>query len=265
MQASLPTRPNWPAWYGFAALLLGLFIALVATVFLAGIFGSGAHGHLPSGVALAVGLVQEVAFLTSALFFAAQVKRPEPQQFGIRPASIKRAALWMLIAGAGYYVVSRIYIVAINPHVHQSTLKDLGADHGGLVTVIIGILVVGLAPPAEEFFFRGFMYGALRNRFSFLAAASLDGLVFGGVHVTTGASAVPPLIAFGFALCMLYEATGSILPGIVLHSLNNMAAFASDKDGSWAVGIAVSAAVLLACVTLPGRSRNLKLNATGGA
>jgi membrane protease YdiL (CAAX protease family) len=51
--------------------------------------------------------------------------------------------------------------------------------------------------------------------------------------------------------------TGSILPGIALHSLNNMIAFGADKDGSWAVGGVTAGLVLLACVTVPGRSRTL--------
>ena len=40
----------------------------------------------------------------------------------------------------------------------------------------------------------------------------------------TGVSAVPPLIVFGFLLALLYEKTGSIIPGILLHMLNNSVA-----------------------------------------
>ena len=35
---------------------------------------------------------------------------------------------------------------------------------------------------------------------------------------------MPPLIAFGFMLALLYERTGSIVPGILLHMLNNSVA-----------------------------------------
>ena len=37
-------------------------------------------------------------------------------------------------------------------------------------------------------------------------------------------SAVPPLIVFGVILALLYEKTGSIWPGILLHMLNNSVA-----------------------------------------
>jgi membrane protease YdiL (CAAX protease family) len=81
--------------------------------------------------------------------------------------------------------------------------------------------------------------------------------VFGLVHAPTGIEAVPPLMALGFALCVAYEATGSILPGVVLHTLNNMIAFGSDKDGSWAVAGAAAVVVVTAVVTLPRTSRTL--------
>ena len=35
---------------------------------------------------------------------------------------------------------------------------------------------------------------------------------------------MPPLIIFGFVLALLYEKTGSILPGVILHALNNSVA-----------------------------------------
>jgi membrane protease YdiL (CAAX protease family) len=54
-----------------------------------------------------------------------------------------------------------------------------------------------------------------------LAAALVSGLIFGALHATTGITAVPPLMVFGVILALLYEKTGSIWPGILLHMLNN--------------------------------------------
>ena len=39
---------------------------------------------------------------------------------------------------------------------------------------------------------------------------------------------MPPLIVFGFLLALLYERTGSIVPGMLLHMLNNIVALASQ-------------------------------------
>ena len=51
--------------------------------------------------------------------------------------------------------------------------------------------------------------------------ALVCGLIFGALHALTGITAVPPLIVFGFLLALLYERTGSIVPGILLHMINN--------------------------------------------
>jgi membrane protease YdiL (CAAX protease family) len=252
------TRPKWPAWYGFAAL----GIALVLTVFGGGVLfailaaATGIKSDA-SGVTIALTLVQDLALAGAAIWLASQVRRPRPWDFGLRGTPFLRGLKWAAIAFCIYFVFNLIYVAAVHPDTHQTTLKDLGAGNGAVITALIGVLVVGIAPFIEEFFFRGFFYGALRTQIPFLGAAALDGLVFGAVHAPTGIEAVPPLIALGFALCVAYEATGSILPGVVLHALNNMIAFGTDKDGSWAVAGVTAALVVTAALTLPGRLRTI--------
>jgi membrane protease YdiL (CAAX protease family) len=185
------------------------------------------------------------------------VSRPTPAQFGLRGTAFKRGLKWGAIAFAIYFAFQILYATAVHPDEKQTTLKDLGAGTAPGVTLLIGVLVVGVAPVIEEFFFRGFLFGSLRGHMPFVVAAVLDGLIFGAVHAPSGVQAVPPLIVLGFALCLSYEATGSIVPGIVLHSLNNMVAFGADKDGSWPVGAVVACLVFFTCVTLPGRRRTL--------
>jgi membrane protease YdiL (CAAX protease family) len=252
------TRPNWPAWYGLAALAMALVVTLFASGILFALIAlvdSNVKSDSP-GVTLVATLIQDAALVLSALYLAARVAPPRAEQFGLRSVPFKRGLKWAAIAFAIFFPLLLAYAAVVHPE-EQTTLKDLGAGTSAGLTILIGVLVVGVAPVVEEFFFRGFFYGALRTRFAWVAAALIDGLVFGLVHAPTGIDAVPPLIVLGFCFCMVYEATGSILPGIVLHSLNNMLAFGSDKDGSWAVGLITVAVVLTTCVTLPGRSRTL--------
>jgi uncharacterized protein len=260
MPESEETRPRWPAWYGLAALGMALVVAVFASAILFTIVkASGADIQSDSpGVNVVATVIQDFALAGCAVWLAAQVAPPRLWQFGLRPVPILRALKWAAIAFAIYFAFQLIYVAAVHPDQQQTTLEDLGAGDGAAMTVLIGVLVVGVAPVVEEFFFRGFFYGALRSQFPFLAAAVLDGLVFGLVHAPTGIEAVPPLIALGFAFCVAYEATGSIIPGIALHALNNMIAFGADKDGSWAVGVITAVAVVTACVILPGRSRTLQ-------
>ena len=59
------------------------------------------------------------------------------------------------------------------------------------------MLIAGLAPIAEELFFRGFVFSGLRSRMTMLPAALISGLVFGLVHAPTGITTVVPLAVLG--------------------------------------------------------------------
>ena len=252
-------KPKWPPWYGFAALVMALVGALFASGILFAILtaaGTDIDTEDP-GITIAATLIQDAFLAAAALVLAAQVARPRAWHFGLRGTRFWRGVKWAAIAFAIYFVFQIIYVAALDPDQQQTTLEDLGAGSSVALTILIGVLVVGLAPAIEEFFFRGFFYGALRTKYSFVPAALINGAVFGAIHAPTGIEAVPPLIALGFAFCLAYEATGSILPCIALHTLNNMIAFSVDEDGSFAVGGTVAAAVLISLVAVPARRRRL--------
>ena len=95
-----------------------------------------------------------------------------------------------------------------------------------------------LAPIAEELFFRGFCFTALRRTLGMLPAAVLTGIIFGAIHLGgTDIEFIVPLMVFGFFLCLLYVWTDSLLPCIVLHALNNALALGVSQDwGAATVG-----------------------------
>src|SRR3954447_16230547 len=157
-------RPQWPAWYGFAALGIALVATLLGGGIIVGVIAAVAGVDSDStGLTLALTVVQDAALLGSAVFLAAKVQRPTPAQFGLRPVPFLRGAKWAAIAFLIYFPLAILYTQAVHPH-EQTTLRDLGAGNSGFVTLIIGVLVVGLAPVAEEVFFRVFFCGVLRNR-----------------------------------------------------------------------------------------------------
>jgi membrane protease YdiL (CAAX protease family) len=178
--------------------------------------------RLVTQLLLAVTLVG-VAFTVTA---GAGGGTAEPGALGLRRP--RRA--WLGLAGAAYlsYIVLAIaYSALIHPH-QEDVTRDLGFGQGTLGAVAAAILIVGAAPFAEEVFFRGFIFGGLRNRLSFPVAAVASALIFGLFHYTgPGSLGVIPQLAFlGLALAWLYEETGSVLPGMAVHALNNALAFA---------------------------------------
>ena len=157
-----------------------------------------------------------------------------------------------------FYALVALYSVIVQPDAEQSVAQDLGADQGTFGMIAAGFMVICVAPIAEEFFFRGFFYRALRSRWSILGAAAIDGLLFGVIHYDfTGADALlilPPLAILGFIFCLVYERTGSIYPTIAMHSFNNAIAFGvTIHDGS--VSLVLGPLMLLACATIPRAQR----------
>ena len=182
--------------------------------------GPEAGEELSAGANAFVQLATAVGFLMVPMVIAARRGadfREALRRLGVRGFRLS-AVKWML-AAVGAYLLFAIVYTAIFGVPEQ---EDIAESFGPVAAQVL--LIVLAASISEEVCFRGMLYGGLRERYPRLLAALLAGAVFGALHAVTGLSAVPPLIAFGFILCLLYEKTGSIVPGIVLHMLNNSAA-----------------------------------------
>jgi membrane protease YdiL (CAAX protease family) len=198
------------------ALGAGILLAIPAVI-----VDSPGDGDLSVGANVVVQLATALGFLLVPMAIAARWGASSVGQAlrrlgvrGFRPGAVK----WMLAAIGAYLVFAAVYAGIFG----TPEQEDIAESFGTLPLQIL--LIVIAAPISEEICFRGMLFGGLRNHMPRIAAALLSGLIFGGLHALTGLSAVPPLIAFGFVLALLYEKTGSIVPGIILHMLNNSVA-----------------------------------------
>ena len=164
---------------------------------------------------------------------------------------------WAALGVVSFYILSATYAAIVQPDAEQDTVQQLGGDQGTLGLIVAGVMVIVVAPIAEEFFFRGFFYRALRNRFPILLAALFDGLLFGLIHFAgdgvDGLLILPPLALLGFIFCLVYEKTGSIYPVIGMHAFNNALAYAvlAEDEGGWQVSVVALPLMLAACVLAP--------------
>ncbi|MGI8890260.1 MAG: CPBP family intramembrane glutamic endopeptidase [Chthoniobacterales bacterium] len=85
--------------------------------------------------------------------------------------------------------------------------------------VFIIVLAVVIAPFAEEFIFRFFLYGVLKRYLGRGLGLILNALLFGAVHVHLPSLA--PLFVLGGCLTLAYEWSGSILVSMTMHALFN--------------------------------------------
>jgi len=249
-------RPRWPWWYGPLAFLAGGLTGFIT----AGIVwvAAGVDDPTDSAGAIVVGtFLLDGSLVAAALLFASFVRKPRAWHFGLRATRFWPAVGWAALGMVSFYVFVAVYSAILQPDVEQTVAKDLGADDGSFGLIAAGFMVICVAPFCEEFFFRGFFYGALRSKFSVGVAALIDGLVFGLIHYEGGHDAwliVPPLALLGVTFCLVYERTRSLYPVIALHSINNSIAYAAQADGG-AVSAVLGPLMLLACALAPRLQR----------
>ena len=82
------------------------------------------------------------------------------------------------------------------------------------------LLLAGVTVPfAEELFFRGVLYKALRDRWGTWPGATLSSLVFAGLHGNLLVGLVTFLI--GLLCVFAYEKSQSLWSAILIHTVNN--------------------------------------------
>jgi uncharacterized protein len=206
----------------------GIGVLLLATLVEVGIVSAFDPDLTSLGARLVLQASLAVTLVAVALFMTRNAGGglEEPGALGLR----RPLRSPYRIAGAAYlaYIVSAlVYSAFIHPH-QEDVTRDLGFGHGPLGTITAGFLIIVAAPISEETFFRGFIFGGLRHRFSFPAAGLGSAAIFGLFHYTgAGSFGVLPQLAFlGFALAWVYEETGSIYPTMAIHAFNNALAFA---------------------------------------
>jgi membrane protease YdiL (CAAX protease family) len=215
-----PARFPYANW-GPGTAVLALLATLSAQAFLATpvavIEGGEGTGTAAS---IALQLITAGTFLV-APFVVASLRgargREAAERLGLRRFD-SGAVAWMGVAIAVYLAFSALYVGLVGEPEQKNIAEDFGAVPFQILLIVIA------APISEEVCFRGMVFGGLRERLSRLPAALISAVIFGALHAFTGLEAVPPLIVFGFILALLYEKTGSIVPGIVLHMLNNSVA-----------------------------------------
>jgi uncharacterized protein len=217
-----PPRFPYSNW-GPGVAVLGVVLALGSGIVMGIPFAAIGQedGELTTFGSVGLQIATAIGFLMVPMAIAAQRGAPTLAEvlgrLGVRRFN-RSAWKWMAATVGAYLLFAFLYVLLVT----EPEQEDIAEAFGPIPVQILLIAIA--APISEEICFRGMLYGGLREKLPRIGAALIAGLIFGALHAATGVSAVPPLIAFGFVLCLLYEKTGSIVPGILLHVLNNSVA-----------------------------------------
>jgi membrane protease YdiL (CAAX protease family) len=164
-------------------------------------------------------------------------------------------------AGIAYYIGTAIYAALLHLHGSEKLPSEL-VGKGTAALIGTALFVCVIAPIAEELFFRGFFFGALRQwripiagrDAGTLMAAIVTGIMFGLAHLGSApAKYLVPLGFLGFVLCLVRWRTRSLYPCMALHSVNNSLALGINQL-HWSAGdiVALMAGSLVVITAVTG-------------
>jgi membrane protease YdiL (CAAX protease family) len=232
-------EPRFP-WYAPFGVGLAVYIGL--GVFVAAVAAAAGWNSLPDRFTIGATLLQDVLLVGGAVAVAALAGSRPLWALGYRRFKLSRG-LWLAVAA---FVVFFVFLIAWSQLLNVDQSDDLPAKLGARDSTVnlvgVAVLVAFVAPIAEETFFRGFMFGALRGAIGWIAAAVVTGIVFGLIHAGgTSAVFLVPLAVLGFLLCLLYRRTGSLIPGMGVHAFNNALALGTSLH--WQAGAVLALVV----------------------
>jgi membrane protease YdiL (CAAX protease family) len=257
--------PPWRVWTAPAGVAVGLALGGLATILVdvAAHAAGSSLAHPTPAVTIIGDVVFDLGFVAAALYFASLGGRPSAATFGFRPVPLRLAVRTFVLAAVAYYGLTTIYGQLFRLHGTDKLPSELGAEHSTAALVAASVFVCVIAPIAEEFFFRGFFFGALRSWRIRIAgrdvgiwvAAVLTGILFGLAHTGSASSEyLLPLGFLGFVLCLVRWRTRSLYPCMALHSANNALALGVNQlnwNAPEIVGLVLASWLVVAAVTAP--------------
>jgi CAAX protease family protein len=250
--------PTEPARALVARYALGAYLCALALIALIVAAEKASKNTLFSGVANIVGETLTVMLLIPLI----RSRRLRPRDIGLRRTLPVPGSGYAVLALVGYLLAISVWIVLIPQTTLQAAHRLTAVNHrpGGFAAVLILAGLAVVAPVCEEVFFRGMLYRSLRNRLSLWPAVLIAGSLFGLIHIFAyPLSTIPVKIVFGILMCLLYERTGSLLPGIAVHSFVDGTAADVAVTGNSYAALAVYGLLLLAVLARrprPGASPN---------
>jgi membrane protease YdiL (CAAX protease family) len=166
-------------------------------------------------------------FVIGTILVSLLLRRMRPAElFGFDRLGFTKVFLW----GAGLLLSALPLIFAssavVSSLMHVNSQKDSqpimqlferAGEPARRIPIII--LAIVIAPLAEEFFFRGFLYGVLKRYAGALPALVFTGVAFALIHLHV--PSLLPLFLLACVLTLAYELSGSLLVPMAMHALFN--------------------------------------------
>lgn len=229
-----PTPPPGPALWGHRQVILAIGCVLGMS-WLLGAALELARPSLNSSTDLqrTVGssLVVWTGLAAAAWWFGPRHTKPRLKALGMRSLPLRALAVYGLSALAGSLALTTCYfwvieVLSLHILVPPTIAETLPVEDAPLLSLF---LVTGVAPLAEEVFFRGFVFTGLSTAWNERAAALVSSGLFAAAHIHLGL--LIPTFLSGLLLVWVFHRTRSLWPAVAAHGAQNALAVASSFGG----------------------------------
>lgn len=192
--------------------------------------GPGVQSRSSPGLAFFIGMLVYVgaicAVVTLARVWGGRGWRVLLALVAWRPRAVRDVAL-LTLAALVYGVVAGLALGYFAP---QTSPWD-GLVKGRSVAIASFLLIVVLAPVAEELVFRGWAYTALRARWGFGSALGATSTIFALMHWEKTHLYALAVLPVGCLLGVARERSGSVTASMILHATFNFCGWAALVAG----------------------------------
>lgn len=242
--ATAPKQPSgpprvWTVWVNFFVALAAMLLAngVVFVAFIVAIWSPEVSARFGANPAA---LIRPLAEQPAVILGSALASVLTFSAFALVPAALspssemirERLRLWQTSRWYVHGVLTTVALLGLGNLADGVRTLAGATDHGSLRVIerafanmepallALAVVIAGLgAGIAEELFFRGYMQTRLEQRWHPVVASIATSLCFALVHFDPWHSAFALLV--GLHLAWVARRTGSILPTITAHVLNN--------------------------------------------
>ena len=217
--------PAW-AFLGFM-LAQALIIGLIEVLQVVGVPLDQISGPLFQTLAGAVTYALTLLIVIGVPRFVKKA-RTTKEELGMQRLPGLMDFVWVPAGVAAYLVLTAIVTalaMSFLTFVNYEQIQDTGFTNMGTQAeyILAFIMLVIVAPIAEELLFRGYLLGKLRKYAPLWISILITSVLFAIVHFAWNVGL--DVFALSIVLCVLRVVSGSLWPSIMLHMLKNGVAF----------------------------------------
>lgn len=257
----LPQRRGWPiSLWIIPDLLMGFALTIIASLVILGIslgirlatgdavwvdgtlrladgtllFGPTGSSEGVQGALLTPGfffwsiLAQNLAFAGIVLLRVRVLRRLPWEWLGLQARQFGKLVLIGVGLGVAFLALNLVTSLIFSEllGIRQNQAEQFPVKAGDVVgQALLFLAATVLAPLGEELLFRGYVFHGIKQDLGVIAGLVASAALFSAVHifgVTQGAPALlVPLFFGGLLLAWAVQWTGSLVPSIIAHAMNN--------------------------------------------